>query len=139
MPDPRPRPLTHESVRERNPMDSIIELEQRVIKNPKKAKPDDLDFLARHYWGLATGTDDFREKRKHLKRSSYFAGLAFTAGADAVEQLELYRTIVQLTAEVHAFPADERRKLSKIIARWLEKTGADKQEVLKRARGTITV
>ena len=127
------------SVIEKNSMDSVIELEKRVINNPKKAKVEDLDVLARHYWGLATGTDDFREKRKHLKRSSYFAGLAFTAGADAVEQLELYRTIVQLTAEVHAFPADERRKLSRIIARWLEKTGADKQEVLKRARGTITV
>jgi hypothetical protein len=120
-------------------MVSIVESEKRVIKNPKKAKPEDLDVLARHYWDLATGTDDFREKRKHLKRSSYFAGLAFTAGADAVEQLELYRTIVQLTAEVHAFPADERRKLSRIIAKWLEKTGADKQEVLKRAKGRITV
>jgi hypothetical protein len=120
-------------------VDAIIELERRVIKNPTKAKPEDLDILARHYWDLATGTDDFRDKRKHLKRSSFFAGLAFTAGADAVEQLKLYRTIVQLTAEVHAFPADERRKLSKIIAKWLEKTGADKQKVLKRAKGTITV
>ena len=120
-------------------MNSVIELEKRVIKSPKKAKPEDLDILARYYWDLATGTDDFREKRKHLKRSSYFVGLAFNAGADAVEQLELYRSIVQLTAEVHAFPADERRKLSKIIARWLERTGADQQEVLKRAKGTITV
>ena len=120
-------------------MDAIVELEKRVIKNPKKAKAEELDTLARHYWALATGTDDFRDKRKHLKRSSYFAGLAFTAGADAVEQLELYRSIVHLTAEVHAFPADERRKLSKIIARWLEKTGADQQEVLKRAKGSITV
>lgn len=120
-------------------MDSIIELEKRVIKKPKKAKPEDLDILARHYWDLATGTDDFREKRKHLKRSSFFAGLAFTAGADAVEQLELYRTIVQHTAEVATWPEDERRKLSKIIARWLEKTGADQQELLKRAKGKIIV
>lgn len=120
-------------------MDSIIELEKGVIKNPKQAKPNDLDLLARHYWELATGTDDFRDKRKHLKRSSFFAGLAFKAGADAVEQLELYRSIVQLTAEVHAFPEDERRKLSRIIARWLEKTGADQQEILKKARGKIIV
>jgi hypothetical protein len=120
-------------------VDSIVELEKRVIKNPKKAKPEDLDVLARHYWDLATGTDDFRDKRKRLKRASYFAGLAFKAGADAVEQLKLYRSIVQLTAEAHASPESERRKLSKIIAKWLEKTGADKQEVLKRAKGTITV
>ena len=120
-------------------MDSIVELENRVIKNQKKAKLEDLDVLARHYWDLATGTEDFRDKRKHLKRASYFAGLAFKAGADAVEQLELYRSIVRLTAEVHAFPADERRKLSKIIAKWLEKTGADQQELLKRAKGAITV
>jgi hypothetical protein len=120
-------------------MDSIFELEKRVIKKPKKANPQDLDLLARHYWDLATGTDDFRDKRKHLKRASFFVGLAFTAGADAVEQLELYRTIVQLTAEVHAFPQDERRKLSKIIARWVEKTGGDQQELLKRAKGKIIV
>jgi len=120
-------------------MDSIIELEKRVIKHPKQATPEGLDRLARHYWDLATGSDDFRDKRKHLKRSSHFAGLAFKAGADAVEQLALYRTIVQLTAEVHAFPADERRKLSRIIARWLEKTGADQQEVLRKARGKIEV
>lgn len=120
-------------------MDSIIELEKRVIKNQKKAKPEDLDILARHYWDLATGTDDFREKRKHLRKSSFFAGLAFTAGADAVEQLELYRAIFQHAAEVSAWPEDERRKLSKVIARWLEKTGADQQEVLKKARGRIIV
>jgi len=120
-------------------MDSIVELEKRVIKNPKQAQPEDLDVLARHYWDLATDTEDFRDKRKHLKRSSYFAGLAFKVGADAVEQLELYRTIIQLTAEVHAFPEDERRKLSRIIARWLEKTGADQQEILKKARGKIIV
>ena len=120
-------------------MVSIVELEKCVIKNPKKAPPEDLDLLARHYWELATGTDDFRDKRKHLKRSSFFAGLAFKAGADAVEQLELYRSIVQLTAEVHAFPEDERRKLSRIIARWLEKTGADQQEILNKARGKIIV
>lgn len=120
-------------------MVSIVELEKGIIKNPKQAQPEDLDLLARHYWELATGTDDFRDKRKQLKRSSFFAGLAFKAGADAVEQLELYRTIVQLTAEVHAFPEDERRKLSRIIARWLEKTGADQQEILKKARGKIIV
>jgi len=117
----------------------IVELEQRVIKQPKRATPEDLDLLARHYWELATGSADFRDKRKHLKRSSHFAGLAFKAGAEAVEQLQLYRTIVQLTAEVHAFPADERRKLSRIIARWLEITGADQQEVRKKARGKIIV
>jgi hypothetical protein len=120
-------------------MDSIIELEKRVIKNPKKAKPEDLDILARHYWGLATDTDDFREKRKHLKRSSYFAGLAFAAGADEVEQLELYRAIFQRAASVDATPEDGRSKLSRIIARWLEKTGADKQEILNKAKGTIVV
>jgi len=117
----------------------IVELEQRVIKQPKQATPEGLDLLARHYWKLATGAADFRDKRTHLKRSSHFAGLAFKAGAEAVEQLQLYRTIVQLTAEVHAFPADERRKLSRIIARWLEITGADQQEVLKKSRGKIIV
>jgi hypothetical protein len=120
-------------------MNSIVELENRVIKNRKKAKLEDLDALARHYWGLAMDADDFREKRKHLKKSSFFVGLAFAAGAAAVEQLELYRSIVQRAAEVHSFPADERRKLSKIISKWLETTGADKQEILKRAKGTITV
>jgi len=120
-------------------MDTIIELEKHVIKNPKKSKPEDLYLLARHYWALATGTDDYREKRKHLKRSSYFVDFAFKAGADAVEQLELYRTILQHAAEVSTWPEDERRKLSKIIARWLEKTGGAQQEVLKRARGKIIV
>jgi len=120
-------------------MDSIVELEKRVIQNLKKAAPEDLDILARHYWDLATRSDDFRDKRSHLKRSSFFAGLAFAAGVDAVERLGLYRTIVQRAAEVHAFPADERRKLSKIIAKWLEKTGADKHEVLGKAKGIITV
>jgi len=120
-------------------MDSIVELEKRIAKSPKKATPEELDLLARHYWDLATGTDDFREKRKHLKRSSYFAELAFKAGADAVEQLELYRTLFQHAAEFSAWPEDERRKLSRVIARWLEKTGADQQEVLKKARGKIFV
>lgn len=120
-------------------MDSIVELEKRVARNSKKATLEDLDLLARHYWELATGTDDFREKRKHLRKSSYFAELAFKAGADAVEQLELYRTIFQHAAEFSAWPEDERRKLSRIIARWLEKTGADQQEVLKKARGKIIV
>lgn len=120
-------------------MDSIVDLEKRVIKDRKKAKAEDLDALARHYWALATDTDDFRERRKHLKRSSYFAGLAFAAGADAVEQLELYRTVVQRASEVHSWPADERRKLSKIIAKWLEKTGADEYELVQKAKGTIIV
>jgi hypothetical protein len=120
-------------------MDSIVELERRVIANLKKAKPEELDVLARHHWGSAMSADDFRERRKRLKRSSFFAGLAFAAGADAVEQLELYRTIVQRAAEVHTWPADERRKLSKIIAKWLEKTGADQHEVLEKARGMIIV
>ncbi len=75
----------------RDTLDSIAELKRHVMQKPKKAAPEDLDILARHYWGLATATDDFREKRKHLKRSCYLAGLAFTAGADGVEQLELYR------------------------------------------------
>lgn len=120
-------------------MDSIVELEKRVIQNLKKAAPEDLDTLARHYWDLATRANDFRDKRSHLKRSSFFTGLAFAAGVDSVERLELYRTIVKRAAEVHAFPADERRKLSKIIAKWLEKTGADKHEVLGKAKGLVTV
>jgi len=120
-------------------MDSIVALEKRVAKNPKRATPEELHLLASHYWELATCTDDFREKRKHLKRSSFFAELAFKAGADAVEQLELFRAIFQHAAEVSAWPEDERRKLSRIIARWLEKTGADQQEVLRKARGKIIV
>jgi hypothetical protein len=120
-------------------MDSIVELERRVIANRKKAKAEELDVLARHYFGLATSADDFRDKRRHLKRSSFFVGLAFAAGANAVEQLDLYRAIVQRAADVHSWPADERRKLSRIIARWLEKTGADKQEVLGRAKGSVMV
>lgn len=120
-------------------MDSIVDLENRVITTPKKAKPEDSNTLARHYWGLATDTDDFREKRKHLKKASFFVGLAFAAGADDAEQLELYRDIVQRAAEVHSFPSDERRKLSKIIASWVEKTGADKHEILKKTKGTVVV
>jgi hypothetical protein len=120
-------------------MDSIVELEKRVVQNLKKAAPEDLDILAGHYWDLATRAADFRDRRRHLKRASFFAGLAFAAGVEAVERLELYRTIVQHAAEVHAWPGDERRKLSKIIARWLEKTGADKHELLGKAKGTLIV
>jgi hypothetical protein len=120
-------------------MNSIVELEKRVIKSRKKAKPEDLDVLARHYWSLAMEAEDFRNRRKHLKRSSFFAGRAFAAGANAVEQLKLYRTIVQRAAEVHTWPADERRKLSRIVAKWLEKTGADKHAVLQKAKGTVAV
>ncbi|HKI63227.1 MAG TPA: hypothetical protein VKA16_01235 [Burkholderiales bacterium] len=120
-------------------MDSIVELEKRIVRNPKKAAPEELDTLARHYWDLATRADDFRDKRSHLKRSSFFAGLAFAAGLDSAEQLGLYRAIVQRAAEVHTFPADERRKLSKIIAKWLEKTGGDKHKVLGKAKGIVTV
>jgi hypothetical protein len=120
-------------------MDSIVELEKRVMQNVKKAAPEDLDILARHYWDLATRSNDYRDKRKHLKRSCFFVGLAFAAGADSVEQLELYRTIILRGTEVASSPGEERRKLSRIIARWLEKTGADKQEVLAKAKGRIPV
>jgi hypothetical protein len=111
-------------------MESIMELERRVVGRRKKAAPEELDVLARHYWGAATGADDFRERRKHLKKSSFFVGLAFAARADDVEHCELYRTIVQRAADVQSWPANERSKLSKIIARWVEKTGADQHEVL---------
>lgn len=80
-------------------MDSVVELEKHVMQDLKKASPEDLDILARHYWDLAPRSQDFRDRRSHLKRSSLFAGLAFAAGVDAVERLELCRTIVQRAAE----------------------------------------
>jgi hypothetical protein len=120
-------------------MKNIPELERAVLKNQKKASAGDLDYLARHYWALAKESGDFRERRMLLKRASHFAGLAFGAGADDVEQLELYRSIFQRSAEVHAWPADERGKLSRVIGKWAEKTGADNHKIVASSKGKLAI
>lgn len=120
-------------------MENIAELERAVIKDQKRASAADLDCLARHYWALASESGDFRERRKLLKRTSHFADLAFGAGADDVEQLERYRSIFQRSAEVHSWPADERAKLSRVIGKWAEKTGADDHKVVASSKGKLAI
>lgn len=121
-------------------MESIAELERRVGPKPQKASPEELHTLALHYWDLASHTQDYRARRKHLTRSCYFLGNAVAVGVDSLERLDLYRTILQSWDVGNGTAWDQGGSLvSKIIARRLELTGADKQEVLAKAKGRIQV
>ncbi len=111
------------------------ELEAKANRDPKSVSSDEFDLLARHYWQLALDAKDYRDRRKLLKRSSYFAGHAFEAGLEDPDTLRLYMDIARQTAQIHAFPQDERRKLSLITGRWLTVTGAGEHTVLARAKG----
>ena len=116
-------------------MDDVRTLEAKANREPKSVSTGDLDLLARHYWELALAAKGYRDRQKLLKRSSHYAGRAFEAGLEDPDTLRLYMDIARQTAQVHAFPQDERRKLSQMTARWLTITGAGEHSVVARAKG----
>ena len=118
-------------------MNDIAQLEAKVRREIKAASAEDLDTLAQHHWAAASTTADYRQRQKSLKRSSHYAGLAFERGIGDAQTLRLYMDIIRQTASVHNFPQDERRKLSRITARWLEETGAGDHKVLSRLKSKV--
>ena len=45
--------------------------------------------------------------------------------------------ILGQTANVHSFPQDVRRILSKVTVRWLEASGAGQQQIVSRQKGRV--
>jgi hypothetical protein len=119
--------------------DALDELEPRARRDPASVAPEDHHRLATHYRELAEGTDDFRERRDHLRQAAFFVEQAVESGLQDPDALEDYLEILDGAAEVRTFADGQRRVQALIRHRLQPSTGSTSLRIQARATDEVTI